>query len=65
MTTITIPLTDDRLQRLRSLAEQLGISPEELARAVLEDWFARPSADFQKAADYVLRKNAELYRRLA
>jgi predicted transcriptional regulator len=65
MTAITIPLSEDRLERLRSLAEQAGVSPEELARAGLEDWLAQPREDFQKAAEHVLRKNAELYRRLA
>jgi predicted transcriptional regulator len=65
MTTITVPLSDDRLERLKELAQQAGISPEELARAGLEEWLARPREDFQQAADYVLRKNAELYRRLA
>lgn|GEM_PF-383295 len=65
MTAITIPLSEDRLARLHELAKQLGVTPEELARAGLEDWLAQPREDFRKAADYVLRKNAELYRRLA
>ena len=65
MTAITIPLSEDRLARLQELAGRIGISPEELARAGLEDWLAQPREVFRKAADYVLRKNAELYRRLA
>jgi hypothetical protein len=65
MPAITIPLSEDCLQRLRELAERAGVSPEDLARAGLEDWLARPRGDFAKAAEYVLRKNAELYRRLA
>jgi hypothetical protein len=65
MPVITIPLSEDRLLRLRELAERAGVSPEDLARAGLEDWLARPREDFAKAAEYVLRKNAELYRRLA
>ena len=65
MAAITIPLSEDRLARLHELAERIGVTPEELARAGLEDWLAHPREDFRKAADYVLRKNAELYRRLA
>ena len=65
MTTITIPLSDDNLERLRTLADRAGVRPEDLARAGLEEWLSRPGEDFGAAADYVLRKNAELYRRLA
>jgi antitoxin FitA len=65
MSAITVPLSDDRLERLRALAAQAGISPEELARIGLEEWLAQPREDFRQAAEYVLWKNAELYRRLA
>jgi hypothetical protein len=65
MTKIIVPLSEERLERLKSIAQQAGVSPEDLARASLEEWLARPREDFQEAADYVLRKNAELYRRLA
>ena len=65
MTTITIPLPDNRWQQLETWAKQAGVSPEELARASLEEWLAQPRPDFRQAAEHVLRKNAELYRRLA
>ncbi|HKD37508.1 MAG TPA: hypothetical protein VKB78_11930 [Pirellulales bacterium] len=65
MTTITVPISDNQLQKLRALAERIGVSPEELARAGLEDWLRQPREDFQKAAGEVLQKNVELYRRLA
>jgi hypothetical protein len=65
MTTITSPLSEQQLERLKEMAEQVGVSPEELARASLEDWLNRPREDFHEAARYVLQKNAELYRRLA
>jgi hypothetical protein len=65
MATITIPLTDERLKQLKELARQNKVSPEDLARASLEDWLRQPRDDFVKAARYVLEKNAELYRRLA
>jgi antitoxin FitA len=65
MSAITVPLSEERLERLKALARQVGVAPEELARATLEDWLSQPREDFQQAALYVLRKNAELYRRLA
>jgi len=65
MPTITITLSDDHSARLKQLAEGAGVLPEDLLRASVEAWLARPKEDFARAADYVLLKNAELYRRLA
>jgi antitoxin FitA len=65
MSTITIEMSDDRLAMLRERARQANVPAEELARAGLEDWLRAPREDFAAAAAYVLRKNAELYRRLA
>lgn len=65
MTTITITLPDDRLQQLKEIANRFRVAPEELVRASVEELLARPEEDFQRALDYVLRKNAELYSRLA
>lgn len=65
MSTIIVPLSDEHLERLKSLAEQAGIPPEELARATLEHWLSRSREEFLNAARHVLEKNAELYRRLA
>ena len=65
MHTITITLSDDRLAKLQEIAARLHIAPEELVRASVEDLLARPEETCQRAIDYVLKKNAELYRRLA
>ncbi len=65
MTTITITLPDERLRELKETASQLKVSPEELVRVSIEELLTRPAEAFQRAADYVLRKNAELYERLA
>jgi hypothetical protein len=65
MTRITISLSEERLEQLRQMAQRVGVSPEELARAGLEDWLRQPRADFMQAARYLLAKNTELYRRLA
>jgi hypothetical protein len=65
MHTITITLSDDRLAMLQEMAARLHISPEELARAGVEELLARPEETCQRAIDYVLKKNAEPYKRLA
>ena len=65
MSSITIDLSEDKLRRLQEAAAHLGVSPEDLVRVSVEDLLARPEEDFKKAAEYVLQKNAELYRRLA
>lgn len=65
METISVPLSDERLLRLRELAKAAKVTPEELVRETLEEWLKQPTEDFARAADYVLQKNDELYRRLA
>lgn len=65
MTTITITLPDDRMHRLKEITARFQVTPEELARVGIEELLGRPDDAFQRAADYVLKKNAELYRRLA
>jgi len=65
MSTITITLPDDRLKKVKEVADHLGVTPEELVRASVEDFLAQPEAEFEKALMYVLKKNAELYKRLA
>ncbi|MDQ2996026.1 MAG: ribbon-helix-helix domain-containing protein [Chloroflexota bacterium] len=64
MTTITITLPDERVLTLKERAAHLGVTPEELVRVSIEELLARPADDFQRAVDYVLKKNADLYRRL-
>lgn len=65
MSSITIDLSPERLTELRRLAAKLGVSPEELARLSVEQLLSQTDEEFERAADRVLRKNAELYRRLA
>lgn len=65
MASITIDLSDSQFQKLENLARVHGIATEVLLKASLEDWLNLQKGDFVKAADYVLEKNAELYRRLA
>ncbi len=65
MTTITITLPDEQVEKLKEMARQVGIAPEELLRANVGEWLTHARPDFAQAVDYVLEKNAELYRRLA
>ena len=65
MTHITISISDERMQKLREKASRFQVAPEDLVRASLEDLLALPEEDFRQALEYVLSKNAELYRRLA
>lgn len=65
MVTITVTLSEDRLEKLQNLAKQFNISTEELLRVSFEELVARPQEDFQKALEYVLDTYKELYKRLA
>jgi predicted transcriptional regulator len=65
MSAITINIPEERLRRLQELAARLGVTPEELAGAGVEELLAASDEKFDEAARYVLEKNAELYRRLA
>ncbi|MDQ2730326.1 MAG: DNA-binding protein [Armatimonadota bacterium] len=65
MPELTITLNEQSMQRLKFRATEAGVEPEELLRTHVEQWLASQPDDFSGAAAYVLRKNAELYRRLA
>ena len=65
MSTLTITLSDDRLAKSQEIADRFNIKAEDLARVSIEELLTRPEESFQRAADYILHKNAELYRRLA
>ncbi|MDP2981835.1 MAG: DNA-binding protein [Candidatus Latescibacter sp.] len=65
MNTITINLPDERFVQLKEAAGRLGVAPEELARASIEDMLMLPDEIFSRTLDNLLKKNAELYQRLA
>ena len=65
MSDITISVPDDQLTKLEEKAARLGISLSDLLLLSLDEILARPDEQFRQAADYILQKNAELYRRLA
>ena len=47
------------------MAQRFGVSMEDLVRVSVEDMLTQPEEQFRKAALYVLKKNTELYKRLA
>ena len=65
MSAITITLPDERLVKLKKIAANLGVTPEELVRLSVEELLTRPEQAFQQAVERVLKKNKELYGRLA
>jgi predicted transcriptional regulator len=65
MSSITVTLSDECLQTLKSLAAEARTTPEALASQVIETMLDQERKAFQKALEYVLRKNRELYERLA
>jgi hypothetical protein len=62
---LAFELPPAQAEKLRHEAERLGLAAEELARAALVDLLGTPDDDFRAAADRILQKNQELYRRLA
>jgi hypothetical protein len=62
--TITITISDDRLQKLQAMATRLDISVEELVVMGVEQLLTQPEEKLQMPVDYVLKKNAELDQRL-
>ena len=65
MNRITVTIPDDRLSKLQEIAARFQITPEDLVRVSIDELLARPEENFRQAAEYVLNKNSELYRRLA
>lgn len=64
MSTLTLHLDEAKVEKLTKAARAEGIELEELFRRLADDYLARKHT-FDSAADYVLKKNAELHRRLA
>ena len=62
---LALELPSAQAEVLRQEAQRLAISPEDLARAVLADLLSASDSEFRAASTRVLRKNQDLYRRLA
>ena len=64
MKILEISVPDETAARIQDAAREKGLSVEELVRRSVEEKLAR-DVEFEKAAGYVLAKNAELYKRLS
>ena len=62
---ISVELSAAEIELLTSTATRLGVRPEEIARVTLTDALSGDKEEFRKAAEYVLEKNRDVYRRLA
>jgi hypothetical protein len=62
---IPIELSDSQAEKLQDQAQRLGVEPQALAAAAVVDLLNREAPDFALAADYVIGKNRELYKRLS
>ena len=63
--TISLSLPDDAERRLEEAARRLNVPAADLAAAAVRDLLSQPAADFDAAAQRVIDKNEDLYRRLA
>ncbi len=65
MSQYTIRFSDDQSCILEERAREAGLTPQEFLERTVSESLARPAPSFAAAAEYVLKKNAELYKRLA
>ena len=63
--TVSLELSSEQSERLADTARRLNVAVEDLAAAAVRDLVSRSEQDFQSAAQHVLAKNRELYRRLS
>ena len=62
--TLVLNLTPELEQRLTQEATRQGLTTADLALQFLEERLVPSDADFNRAKEHVLKKNAELYCRL-
>jgi len=65
MESITINLPDRLASELKDAANKIGLSVEDFMKASLQEKLSLLDRDFQSSVERVLKKNAELYKRLA
>ena len=65
MKVLELQLTEPTAARLQDAAERLSVSAERLRILSIEKKLAKLEEEFRRSAEYVLQKNADLYRRLS
>lgn len=65
MKVFELQLPEQTASKLQEAADRLGVSPEQLSMQSIEEKLAQLEDEFRRSAEYAVRKNAHLYRRLA
>ena len=65
MTTITLELPDEKAEQLSEAARQMNMTLEELVTTSVEERLAERKEYVSRAITRIIKKNEELYRRLA
>ena len=65
MKVLELQLPEETAPKLQEVAERLSVSAEQLSILSIEEKLAQLADDFRRSAEYALKKNADLYRRLA
>ncbi len=65
MEQLTITLPAEVATQLKSAAKNSGVEPEDFLLVSLQEKLAQLDIEFVGSMKYVLKKNAELYKRLA
>ena len=65
MARIIVEIDELRAATLRAKAKRFGLLPDQFVAATIEDLISLPESDFDEAMRNVMKKNKELYKRLA
>ncbi len=65
MEQLTITLPDEIATQLKDASKKVGVEPEDFMLLSLQEKLANLNSEFTEAMRYVLKKNSELYSRLA
>ena len=63
--TLNLTLTEEEMHSLQEMAKEMGMTPVEVVKKTLSQLLIPRKLSFEEAKDRVLKKNAELYRRLS
>ena len=64
MNSITVQLPEERIQKLRERAGQMGLSIEDLVCIGIDEILSQPDDPFAEGRTQPAANNSELYRRL-
>jgi len=65
MVGLRIELPEEAIEKLKNLADERNMSPEQLVAQTVLDLLAQPDEELEHELDYLLKKHDELLRRLA